>query len=448
MMSTQEERHSNFLSTAQILDVAEVDVNREPLLSDFGSKFVGFGSCFAVNMRRILESFGFEFFFTSEISAHYNTETIANIFEFISGEREPGLDDLYTVAPRDVFLYRCHFKHRFYGDDAGERALARMRELIGLARTALENADFILITLGTSRVTRLKSNGQALAAVIQLDREHWTLESLSVEENIKHLRRVFRSLAVIRRGRPIKAFLTVSPQRYLFGQILLSGQSGDGSAVVDNFLSKAILRVAVDRFIQEGAEGGDIRYFPAFEIVYEELRQFESLAHYDLCHIDQIHTPQRVIKKFLQAYGSDAVLDQIVAMTEIRHERQEMERLISGGMPKDAPEIQRRVDAMLTRLAGFGVELAPPGIGLTYYLIQHYRPGQSIRGMEFRHMGFGNRLALARNAAAEGDRILARRIALELVDELDGRRTHDPEAGREIEHRVHDEAVEFLRQNA
>lgn len=442
-----------FLPNAQNLQVAEVEIEREKIIPDFGSKFVGFGSCFAANMRQHLESFGFHFFFTSEISAHYSTETIANILDIVSGQKEVSDEDLYGISEEDIFLYRCHFKHRFYGPDARERALTRMHELIALVKTAIRNADFILITLGTSRVTRLKSNGQAMAAVIQLPPEHWTLEMLTPEENLAHLRRIFRSLAIIRDGQPFKAFLTVSPQRYLFGQLLHPGKpSHGGTAVVDNFLSKATLRVAIDRFIAERQhETGDatqIRYFPAFEIVYEELRQFESLAHYDLCHIDQIHTPQRVVKKFLLAYASDMVLDQVVTVTGVRSDLREMERLISGGMATDSPEVERRVDSMLERLGRFGEELTPPGIGLVYHLTQHYRPGQPIDALRFRHLGFGNRLALARNAAAQGDRLVARRMAEELTQELGPRRTQDPDAGREIEHRIYDEAMEFLRKIA
>lgn len=445
-MSEEKISYTNFLNTAQITEVAEVGIDPEPILQDFGQSFVGFGSCFAQNMRRHLESFGFKFFFTSEISAHYNTETLANILEFIAGEREPGEADLYTVAPGDVFLYRCHFKHRFYGADAAERALARMRALIAAARAALEETDVVLITLGTARVLRLNANNEVLSAVIGVEHAHWTPDLLSLEQNVANLRRVLRCLGKICRKRPLRVFFTVSPQRYLFGHLLKPGApSHGGMALVDNFLGKAMLRVAVEQVVEAGHGELDLRYFPAFEIVYEELRQFETLSHYDFVHIDQVHTPERVVKKFLQAYAGDGVLEQIVALTEVRGGLHEMGRLLSGGLPKDAPEIRGRVDAMLERLAAFGEELCPPGIGLTYHLIQTYRPDRSIRSLRFRHMGFGNRLAVARAAAAEGDRDEARRIAGELVEALAERRSQDPDAGRDIEHRIHDEAIDFLR---
>jgi hypothetical protein len=202
----------------------------------------------------------------------------------------------------------------------------------------------------------------------------------------------------------------------------------------------------VDQVVGEGGRDGlEIDYFPAFEIVYEELRQFETLSHYDFVHIDQIHTPERVVKKFLQAYAGDAVLEQIVALTEVRGELHETGRLLTGGMTKSAPEIRRRVDAMLARLAAFGEELCPPGIGLTYHLIENYCPDRSIRDFSFRYMGFGNRLALARAHAAAGDKATARDMAGALLEALGERRSQDPDAGRDIEHRIYDEAAEFLR---
>lgn len=439
--------HSNFLNTAQITEVAEVGLDREAILSDFGQRFVGFGSCFAQNLRRHLEAFGFNFFFNSEISAHYNTETLANILEFIEGKRHPSEDDLYNVGDEDVFLYRCNFKHRFYGPGAAERALERMRGLIASARNALEGADCVLITLGTARVLRLHSNGEVLAAVVGVDQAHWKLDFLPVEANLANLRRVIASLKRSRRDRPLTVFVTVSPQRYLFGHVMKPGQkSYEGTALVDNFLSKSVLRVAVDELVKEDHGSVVVKYFPAFEIVYEELRQFETLSHYDFVHIDQVHTPERVVKKFLQAYASDAVLDQLVATTEVRSALHEMGRLLNGGMDRSHPEIQRRVDGMLARMAAFGEELTPPMIGITYHLLQNYRPGTSISDLAFRHMGYGNRLAIAKEAAARQDFDLARRLVGDLLREIEGRRTMDPDAGRDIEHHVYDEAVQLLRQ--
>lgn len=445
-MSNTGNDRSAFLTNAQIIETAEIEMDREVLFGDFGTRFVGFGSCFALNIRRHLESFGFNFFFTSEISAHYNTETLANILEFIAGEREPSEADLYEVGPEDVFLYRCHFKHRFYGKDAKERALARMRGLIAAVRAALEETDVVLVTLGTARVLRLNANSEVIAAAIQVPAEHWRLETLSLQQNLANLRRILASLAKICRKRPLRVFFTVSPQRYLFGHVMRPGSpSYGGTALVDNFLGKAMLRVAVEQTVAEGYGDLDLRYFPAFEIVYEELRQFETLAHYDFVHIDQVHTPERVVKKFLAAYASDGVLDQIVALTRVRGELHEMGRLLTGGMAKDAPEIRRRVDAMLGLLSSFGEDLCPPGIGLTYHLVQTYCPDRSIRDLRFRHLGFGNRLALARDAAAGGEIEQARRMTLELMEALAERRSQDPDAGRDIEHRVYDEAAAFLQ---
>ena len=126
----------------------------------------------------------------------------------------------------------------------------------------------MLITLGTSHIIR-KDNGMVISCGTGIPREKWRLEMLTVEETVAGLESILESIKKIRGEALPNVLFTISPQRYWFGNDILGGES----PVVDNCLSKSILRVALDQLIKNHA-GESVFYFPAFELVIDELRVY------------------------------------------------------------------------------------------------------------------------------------------------------------------------------
>ncbi len=428
----------NFLPLAQITRNATVTPVRDPFVQNFGHKFVNFGSCFAQNLKRILDNFGLETFFLSEICAHYNTETLVNVLEIAADGRAPNRDDFISLDGK-MWAYRQHFKYPFQSEEVVGPALGRIAGMYDVLRKAVREADTFIITLGTSRVIRLRSNGAALAVGAGLPREHWQLDMLDVDQNVAHLCRIATAISSIRGGKPANVVLTVSPQRYLFGHLFKEGQQRhEGVALVDNFLSKCYLRVAAQQVTENPPSGLNYRYFPALEIVLDELRPFESIAHYDYCHINQQHTPDLVVKKFLLAYASEEILEQLSAATRVEARWAEIAKLRRGGLPADAPEIVRALDAVEEELDRFGDALSAPLLNIRYHLLTEYK--RPLKRLFYPFESPGNLNSAARILAAVGRVSEAREVLQRVMAHVGPRRTEDPEAGLSVEHTAFNEA--------
>lgn len=120
-----------------------------------------------------------------------------------------------------------------------------------------------LITLGTNHVYRLKETGEIVDNCQKRPAALFQEEQLTVAECADYLR---RAIDLLRSRRPdVHIVLTVSPIRYRkYGYH-------------ESQLSKATLLLAVDQVCQS------VAYFPAYEIVLDELRDYRFYAD-DMLH--------------------------------------------------------------------------------------------------------------------------------------------------------------------
>lgn len=133
------------------------------------------------------------------------------------------------------------------------------------------------LTLGTNRVYRLKSTGQIVDNCQKRPQSLFAEESLTVDECVCYLRRAIDLLQTLNPA--IKVVLTVSPIRYR-----KYGYHGSQ-------LSKSTLLLAADEVCrQQAAAAGTpassypaVTYFPAYEIVVDELRDYRFYAP-DMLH--------------------------------------------------------------------------------------------------------------------------------------------------------------------
>ena len=134
---------------------------------------------------------------------------------------------------------------------------------------ALQEATVIIVTFGTAWIYEMKSewlNGSGATPVgncHKLPAETFTRRRLSVEEIVAAWKPLLEQY-------PDKHWLfTVSPIRHI----------KDG--LHENQLSKATLLQAVEQLISPASE--TLRYFPSYEIVLDELRDYRFYAD-DLVH--------------------------------------------------------------------------------------------------------------------------------------------------------------------
>ncbi|MBR1688042.1 MAG: GSCFA domain-containing protein [Prevotella sp.] len=143
------------------------------------------------------------------------------------------------------------------------------------------------VTLGTNHVYRLKATGEIVDNCQKRPQRLFEEEALSVDECCGYLR---QTVAVLRRlNAEVRVVLTVSPIRY-------AKYGYHGSQ-----LSKATLLLAADRV---AAEDADVYYFPAYEIVCDELRDYRFYQP-DMLHPSE-QTVEYIWQRLVGSYFSDA----------------------------------------------------------------------------------------------------------------------------------------------
>ena len=189
----------------------------------------------------------------------FNPASIAStLHRYVSGEPY-GLQDLQPCGERWVSLDH----HSSLASASRDVALDNINQATQQGHTALMQSDYLMLTLGSAWVYRLKSNGRVVCNCHKLPAETFVRERLSVEEIVEALGSLLDHEL---RGRTV--IWTVSPVRHL----------GDGLS--DNALSKATLLLAVRRLCELYATS---HYFPSYEIMVDDLRDYRFYER-DMVH--------------------------------------------------------------------------------------------------------------------------------------------------------------------
>ena len=155
-----------------------------------------------------------------------------------------------------------------------------------------EAVDVAILTLGTNHVYREKATGEIVDNCQKRPQALFQEEVLSVDVCRDYL---LKAIQVLRnRNSHTKIIITVSPIRY-------AKYGYHGSQ-----LSKAVLLLAVDSLMRDGDIGkaGGVYYFPAYEIVNDELRDYRFYAP------DMLHPSQQAVdyiwERFVDIVFSDS----------------------------------------------------------------------------------------------------------------------------------------------
>lgn len=240
------------------------------------------GSCFAENIGRKLE----EHKFTVDINPFgilYNPASVAE------GLRRLLCPERFT--PGDLFqhegIYHSFAHHSRFSAPTEEECLEQINSRLYQSSDFLRKATRLVITLGTAFVYRLKSDGRIVANCHKLPEKRFDRERLSVEAIVADWKPLL--LALWEQNPALKILFTVSPIRHW----------KDGAH--ENQLSKATLLLAADALQREFPER--IAYFPAYEILMDELRDYRFYAD-DMLHPSPLaidYMWQRFTDHFLSA---------------------------------------------------------------------------------------------------------------------------------------------------
>ena len=134
----------------------------------------------------------------------------------------------------------------------------------------LKTSGILMLTYGTAHVWKTREKNEIVGNCHKLPGHFFYRHLLSSEEIIKTLQ---ESLFTLKRLYPhLQVIVSISPVRHL------------KLGMIDNQLSKSVLKVAVSEVVNKMPE---IYYFPAYEIMMDDLRDYRFYAQ-DMIHPSDI----------------------------------------------------------------------------------------------------------------------------------------------------------------
>jgi len=240
------------------------------------------GSCFAVSMAERLQGLKFAAM-SNPFGVLYNPLSVAESLQRMAEKR------LLTEADlrHEQGLWFSYTHHSRFAHPNKSEALRLINESILKGAWGLKTADFLVLTLGTAWVYRLKKTGEVVAnchktSAKELDRFLLSPSEVAIAlcDMANALQDKFPQLQII---------FTVSPIRHW-----KDGAHG-------NQLSKAALLLAVDEAVKKATNAV---YFPAYEIVMDELRDYRFYAA-DMLHPSDVAV-EYIWEKFVHALVNDS----------------------------------------------------------------------------------------------------------------------------------------------
>ena len=267
-----------------------VPVGRSSVEVSPDDKICVLGSCFADNIGDKMADLGFNAC-VNPFGTLYNPVSVCNsISRLASGI--PFTEDECVEMGSGAGLVCSFSHHTSFARSTAEEFLDHANTSLAAASKAWNEAGKVIITLGTAWCFEYIPTGEIVSNCLKIDQKLFRRKRLSVQETSVLLRNLV--------GRnPGKEFIfTVSPIRHL-----KDGAHG-------NQLSKSILILAVEDVCNAFPERCE--YFPAYEILLDELRDYRFYAE------DLVHPSQQAVSLIWNRFVDFAVPQSCLAELEAR----------------------------------------------------------------------------------------------------------------------------------
>ena len=233
-------------------------------------KVMMFGSCFSTYMGEHLTN---DLFFTScnPLGILFNPISILQTINRLKEDLEVQLADLFETNG----IWNSFDFHSQFAQLSAEQYLNHINPIIHQSHQFLKECDYLFITLGTAWYYRETATQKIVANCHKQPARRFTRERLSVEECANALLDIIHGVHSI--NNHVNIVFTVSPIRHW-----KEGAHG-------NQISKSTLLLAIEDVLTH--EKG-IHYFPSYELLMDELRDYRFYAE------DMLH-PSEQAQKFI-----------------------------------------------------------------------------------------------------------------------------------------------------
>jgi hypothetical protein len=255
----------------------------------YQSKILLLGSCFSENIGDKLSYFKFQST-QNPFGILFHPKAIENFITNAINEKEYLDDDLIFQNE----TWHSFDAHSSLSSVNKNELLNKLNASISITNRALKEASHIIITLGTSWVYRFIETDAIVANCHKIPQKKFLKELLTIEEITESLAAILVILKSV--NKDISVLFTVSPVRHL----------KDG--FIENTQSKSHLIAAIHQVL----EHQNVSYFPSYEIMMDELRDYRFYAE------DMIHPNKTAINYIWERFTETWFLDETLsAMKEI-----------------------------------------------------------------------------------------------------------------------------------
>ena len=258
----------------------QTNIPLQPVSNPFGyeNKLLLLGSCFAENIGEKLIYSKFQTV-VNPYGILFHPLAIERVLQDVYNDEDYGEETIFELED----VWKSFIAHSRLNSLSKGAMIDKLKETQSQLKKALQEASHVFITLGTAWVYQHKETSIAVANCHKVPQKQFTKGLLPIEEIVASLS---RQCAIIKDMNPkAQITFTVSPVRHL----------KDG--FVENTRSKAHLISAV----HEVCALEKVRYFPAYELMMDELRDYRFYA------TDMLHPSQQAIdyiwEKFLEVYA-------------------------------------------------------------------------------------------------------------------------------------------------
>ncbi len=226
------------------------------------------GSCFAENIGSKLDYFKFQSF-QNPFGILFHPLAIEKLISKAVKKETYSEDDIFFLNER----WHCFDAHSDVSKPSKENLLEELNSGLENMHEEITKATHVLITLGTAWVYRNIATDGIVANCHKVPQKEFSKELQTVEEIRYCLRDMLENVQAI--NKKAKFIFTVSPVRHL----------KDG--FVESQRSKAHLISAVHQIIQTSHYAPCTSYFPSYELMMDELRDYRFYKT-DMVHPNQL----------------------------------------------------------------------------------------------------------------------------------------------------------------
>ena len=250
------------------------------------------GSCFSNELAKYLNKNGVNIL-SNPFGTIYNTYSIYKIFDTVLNKDSYKKEDIFY---KENLYFTLEYSTKFDSSNLDE-CIEKINKNLSATKEYFKQSNIFIITLGTSVIYMYKD--KITANCHKLPHDLFVRRILSFNENAEYLKKIIDLIKG--NNKKAKIIFTVSPVRHTPRDL------------IENSYSKSILRVSVEELI----DNRSVFYFPAYEIVIDELRDY-TFYKKDMVHLRD-ETVEYILKIFIDAYFDNNLKEYINKFNKIKN---------------------------------------------------------------------------------------------------------------------------------